>query len=206
MMVYGYSIYSLFMMVAVISFLGFCLEDTWLSLTKGYIDNRNMNLPFLLGYGLLVVGIYIIIGIPERIVFLGKPIFPKSKFRRYLLYFMCMMVIVSLGEILLGTFVEKMFGFEYWNYTRIPMHITKYTSVPTSTGFSLIITFFMDKCFEPIMRLIERISFCDVRRLSVLLMTLMVTDFFVCFRKMYRTRRLNVKYRKYIGERNHQLN
>ena len=133
MMVYGYSIYSLFMMVAVISFLGFCLEDTWLSLTKGYIDNRNMNLPFLLGYGLLVVGIYIIIGIPERIVFLGKPIFPKSKFRRYLLYFMCMMVIVSLGEILLGTFVEKMFGFEYWNYTRIPMHITKYTSVPTST-------------------------------------------------------------------------
>ena len=56
------------------------------------------------------------------------------------------------------------------------------------------------------MRLIERISFCDIRRLSVLLMTLMVTDFFVCFRKMYRTRRLNVKYRKYIGERNHQLN
>ena len=146
-----------------------------------------MNLPFLLGYGLLVVGIYIIIGIPERIVFLGKPIFPKSKFRRYLLYFMCMMVIVSLGEILLGTFVEKMFGFEYWNYTRIPMHITKYTSVPTSTGFSLIITFFMDKCFEPIMRLIERISFCDVRRLSVLLMTLMVTDFFVELRYTHHT-------------------
>ena len=35
-----YSIASLIIMVAVISFLGFMLENTWLVLTKGFFDNR----------------------------------------------------------------------------------------------------------------------------------------------------------------------
>ena len=49
-----YDIYSLGIMVAVISFLGFCLENLWLAATKGFIDNRNMHLPFLMGYGVFV--------------------------------------------------------------------------------------------------------------------------------------------------------
>ena len=64
-MIMKYDIYSLGIMVAVISFLGFSLENLWLSLTKGFIDNRNMNAPFLMGYGLLVVGMYLLLGTPE---------------------------------------------------------------------------------------------------------------------------------------------
>ena len=63
-MIMKYDIYSLGIMVAVISFLGFSLENLWLSLTKGFIDNRNMNAPFLMGYGLLVVGMYLLLGTP----------------------------------------------------------------------------------------------------------------------------------------------
>ena len=66
-----YSIASLIIMVAVISFLGFMLENTWLVLTKGFFDNRNMTFPFLLGYGLLVVGMYMIVGTPEKLCILG---------------------------------------------------------------------------------------------------------------------------------------
>lgn len=65
-MIMKYDIYSLGIMVAVISFLGFSLENLWLSLTKGFIDNRNMNAPFLMGYGLLVVGMYLLLGTPEN--------------------------------------------------------------------------------------------------------------------------------------------
>ena len=54
----GQDVYVLGMMVALISFLGFLVENLWLALTKGYINNRNMNAPFLLGYGMLVVAMY----------------------------------------------------------------------------------------------------------------------------------------------------
>lgn len=53
-----YSIFELGIMAALISFLGFIVENVWLAATKGYINNRNMNAPFLLGYGLLVISLF----------------------------------------------------------------------------------------------------------------------------------------------------
>ena len=44
-----YSIPCIILMATVVSFLGFVVENVWLAFTKGYIDNRNMALPFLLG-------------------------------------------------------------------------------------------------------------------------------------------------------------
>ena len=44
------SICALCMNIAFISFLGFCVENLWLAITKGYMDNRNMLFPFLFGY------------------------------------------------------------------------------------------------------------------------------------------------------------
>ena len=51
-----YSLPELFAMAALVSLLGFLTENTWMLIRSGFIDNRNMNLPFLLGYGLAVVG------------------------------------------------------------------------------------------------------------------------------------------------------
>ena len=65
MTVFRYDVYSMVLMAAFISLLGFILENLWLAVRKGYIDNRNMSLPFLLGYGVLVSGIYYTIGTPE---------------------------------------------------------------------------------------------------------------------------------------------
>ena len=52
--------------IAIISFLGYCVENIWLAVTQQYINNRNMYFPFLLGYGLAVVGIYLIVGTPKK--------------------------------------------------------------------------------------------------------------------------------------------
>lgn len=123
--------------ITIISFLGYCVESIWLALTQQYIDNRNMFFPFLLGYGLTVVGIYLIFGTPKK--WLKKR--TASKALVYLAYFALMIVIVSIGEIILGKAVEYFCGFAYWNYEKVPFHFTKYTSVPTSMGFAGIIEF-----------------------------------------------------------------
>ncbi|MBQ5332468.1 MAG: hypothetical protein J6K92_04325, partial [Oscillospiraceae bacterium] len=67
-MIKGYDIYSLGIMLALISFLGFLLENLWLAATKGFVDNRNMRLPFLMGYGVLVTGMYLLLGTPENML------------------------------------------------------------------------------------------------------------------------------------------
>lgn len=53
-------------MVIIIAFIGFCFEDLWMLFRYSVIDNRNMYLPFLLGYGLFVVLIYYLIGTPKK--------------------------------------------------------------------------------------------------------------------------------------------
>ncbi len=193
-MTFSYDIYSLGIMAAVISFLGFTLENIWLAATKGYIDNRNMYLPFLFGYGMAVTGMYIVLGTPENIVFFGKYHPALSQSNSIMLYFLLAMAIVSIGEIVLGYTVEKLCGFEYWNYTWIPLHITKYTSIPTSMGFALIITAFMGLCFDPIMETVSGIPQPAAKYICIVLIGAMSADFAVSFHKMYSRQSLNCRW------------
>ncbi|MGN0642420.1 MAG: putative ABC transporter permease [Huintestinicola sp.] len=195
-MIEQYDMYSLGIMMAVISFLGFCLENIWLAVTRGYVDNRNMSMPFLIGYGLLVVAMYLLFGTPENMILLGSINVKASKRTKILIYFICAAVIVSIAEIVLGTAMENLCGFEYWNYTWIPLHITKYTSVPTSIGFAAVITMFMGECFTPLMRLITQLDHITASFLSIALVSIMAADFLSSFLKMYRTRSLNLRWKK----------
>ena len=109
---------ALFMMIALISFLGFVVENLWLAVTKGYMDNRNMVFPFLLGYGLAVFVIYLLFGTPEEMRIVGNAVVINSKTLSYGLYFGIVMVCISLGEIVLGTVVEKTCHFYWWDYSK----------------------------------------------------------------------------------------
>ncbi|MCI7766877.1 MAG: putative ABC transporter permease [Oscillospiraceae bacterium] len=197
-MIKGYDIYSLGIMLALISFLGFLLENLWLAATKGFIDNRNMRLPFLMGYGVLVTGMYLLLGTPENMLLWGDIPVNASKGEKFFIYFLCSFGIVTAGELILGHLMEKLCGFEYWNYERIPLHITKYTSVPTSIGFALIITSFMGACFEPIMGIITLINPKDIKSVSMILIAAMTIDLAANFIKMHKNHGLNVRWTIYI--------
>ncbi|MBR0173505.1 MAG: putative ABC transporter permease [Lachnospiraceae bacterium] len=124
------------MMIIICSFIGFVIENVWLSVRYGFIDNRNMHLPFLLGYGVAIFLIYHILGEPAR--------------ESDIAYFAKVFFMVSLGEIVMGTVVEKTCGVYYWDYSTLPLHFTRYTSLFTSIGFALIITAFMRTVFPVI--------------------------------------------------------
>lgn len=167
-------------MVIIISFLGFCFENIWMMFRYSVIDNRNMFLPFLLGYGLFVVAIYHFIGLPDKLFNKYKMSFPI----KYVIYLFICFVLVSVGEILLGTFVELVGNYYYWNYSSIPLHFTRYTSVPTSIGFALVITLFMSFGFVPLLKSVRKKS----RKLSVSLLLIffliLVIDMNVSFKQM----------------------
>ena len=189
-------LYELGIMVTVISFLGFVLENIWLVLTKGYFDNRNMHLPFLFGYGVLVTGLFLLIGTPQNVVILGRV--SLKKYGR-LFYFLATMLVVSIGEIALGMLVERACGFEYWNYEWIPMHITKYTSLPTSTGFTAIIMGFMERVFPQLMESIAALDQGYMQGLSSVFILLMAVDFIVSFVQMSVRHSLNQIWKIPVG-------
>ncbi len=190
-----YNIYAIGIMTAIVSFLGFVVENIWLAISKGYINNRNMNTPFLLGYGLLIMFMYFTIGTPGKLV--EWKIFKKAKtkFAKYMVYFLCAMLIVSISEIVLGVVVEELCGFEYWNYSNIPLHITKYTSVPTSMAFATMITFVMGKLFNPIMNWIVQVDCTWIRVLSIILIVIMAFDFIISFYHMIHNRNFYLKWK-----------
>lgn len=197
---------ALIMVIAVVSFLGFSVENIWLAVTKGYIDNRNMCFPFLLGYGVAVVAIYLLFGTPQGLVICGKKIFAGSQAGRKALYILLVMLCVSIGEIVLGTFVEKTCHFYWWDYSRLPMHITRYTTIPTSLGFSLMIAIFMEHIFDPLYRYFQAWNYEVLRLTASVLMAVMIWDFVYNAYKMYRGKMMIRRWRiDMTGTRGYRL-
>ena len=98
-----YTLDEMLTLIVIVSFLGFCLENVWLALRKGYIDNRNMYLPFLFGYGLAVSGGYLVFGLPDA-----------EHLERY---WITVFIAVSVGEILLGTALLRLYLLGLFKYS-----------------------------------------------------------------------------------------
>lgn len=200
----NYSISSMLIMTAIISFLGFALENIWLAARKGYMDNRNMFAPFLLGYGLAVMGFYLFLGTPQNprtyINDLNDKI-ENNVGMRIAAYFTITFVCVSLGEIVLGKVIEKTCHIILWDYTSIPLHITRYTSIPTSIGFTVIITVFMDCFFERIMDVLMRLDPTVSSIFGASLMTVMIADFLFNAARTMKTHSMMTSWRLDIPER-----
>ena len=190
-----YKLYRIGILVILVSFMGFAVENIWLAVTKGYINNRNMNLPFLLGYGLAMVAIYILFGTPSEMTFLTRFPVKASRLVKFMLYFVCVMFCICIGEIILGVVTEKLCSIEYWNYSLIPLHITKYTSVPTSMGFAVMVTLFMEKAFPLLLDKLGSIDGRAIRVIVYVLLLAMAVDFIICYGHMIRTQNFYEKWR-----------
>jgi len=178
--------WALCMVAVLVSFLGFIVENLWLAVTKGYMDNRNMCFPFLVGYGIAMLLIFGIFGTPKKLWLFGKSILVKNRLLKVVLYFAGVLLCVCVGEILLGTFVEKTCHFYWWDYSKIPLHITRYTSIPTSAMFSAAITFFMDVVLKPLYQYFQRWNGGVLKVVVVILVVVMMSDFLYNAYKMYK--------------------
>ncbi|MBQ8625988.1 MAG: putative ABC transporter permease, partial [Agathobacter sp.] len=163
-------------------------------------DNRSMYFPFLLGYGIGIVLIYLIMGTPDELHIFGKKIVIESKAKRILLYLLEDMILVSVGEIVIGTVVENVCGFEWWNYSSYPLHITKYTSVPTSFLFASLITIFMNFGFSPLLKFFEGWNETVLKVVAIVLMIIMIGDFLYAAYQMYQTNWLLIRWRIILNE------
>lgn len=188
-------IFALCLIATVVSLLGFVVENVWLSVTKGFIDNRNMSLPFLIGYGIAIVAIFLLFGRPDAVVFFGKKLPIKSRFIRRIVYFLIITVCICVGEIVLGTIVEHTCHIYWWDYTRLPMHITRYTTIPTSMGFSMLICIFMNYMFEPLMSFFLQLDYVTLAFSAIGFISLLTVDFIVNAVKVFKSKSMQPRWR-----------
>jgi len=169
-------ILAICVIVLIASFLGYVVETVWVAFRHGYIDNRGMHLPLLLGYGLANLFIYVLFGAPGN----PKTSVPASvqatDLSEFLWYFGTIFVFISIAEALFGYAVHYISGVEWWNYNALPLHIGQYTSVPTSIGFTICICTFLDKIFVPLLNYLTSVDLLQYAEGILILSILAVLD------------------------------
>ena len=180
---------ALILIIVIVSFLGFCIENFFTAFDDGIVNNRNMLLPFLLGYGLAILAFYVVVGTPNNPKFFKKEL-KLSSFWSFVFYFAISFLGVCMAEIIIGYAIEWSCGIIWWDYTDIPLHITRYTSVPTSTIFALLITIFMKFFFNPLLNKLSKLNPRSLAVLSISLIVLLSVDFVHSGIYMFKNRHL----------------
>lgn len=161
--------------VLFISFLGYILECSYLGIRHHFMDNRGMVFPFLIGYGLSFAFVYVLLGLPSDPYFLCRPY--KSKKYANLRYYLSLILIISVGEYMVGYTVQKLTGLMWWDYTHIPLHFGHFTSIPTSAGFALVAFLVMKYAFSPICNVAYKLYDKNRHHIIIILMVLITIDF-----------------------------
>ncbi len=170
------SVFALIMVIIVVSLLGFCVENIFIAFRRGFMDNRNMVLPFILGYGIAVFVFYLLFGTPDDPLFFGKQLVFESSRAATLYYFFMAFISVCIGEISLGYLIEWSCDIIWWDYKSLPLHITRYTSVPTSLGFAGLISLFMRYMFYPLLKWFLKLKPKTLAFLAITLSVLLLLD------------------------------
>ncbi len=178
---------ALLMVAVTMSFLGFVVENIWLCITLDFIDNRNMHLPFLLGYGLGVVAVFALFGTPQQPLFFRKKMNFKFQTAAVAYYYLMACLGVMAGEIALGTLVEKTCNITWWEYTGFPLTVTKFTCVPVAMAFGALITLFMACLFPPLYGACMKHRSRGLEAVAYGLMVLLVADYLASAAQMYQT-------------------
>ena len=159
--VFGVRLSTLLILSYAAAFLGWWVENLFRLIAAGVFDSRHQLLPFIPVYGAGFFAIYALLGTPSGMRIGGKPVFPgtgrKKGALRGALYAATLFLLILISEMATGLFFEKAFGIKGWNYTSIPLHITRYTSVPTAAAFTAGIFLLMRFAFFPAVRLVDRI-------------------------------------------------
>jgi len=136
------------------SFAGWLTENIFRLINAKILDSRYHVLPFIFAYGIAVFAMFLVLGNPNDVHIFGLKIF-KSNFKlkklwSNLIYLAVVILFVGIGEILAGYFYEITTGLSLWNYSHVPLHITKYTSLPTMIAFGFGAWLFMKFIFFPL--------------------------------------------------------
>ncbi|MGN0005921.1 MAG: hypothetical protein ACI37Z_08120 [Candidatus Gastranaerophilaceae bacterium] len=180
LMLYDYTIADLWLASLVFANIGYWVENLFRLFSKGILDSRNQVLPFLFCYSIAMWALYFALGTPKKARIFNHRIISddsiKSQRLSVLCYFLISFFFIFFGEIVVGTMFEKISGIQLWNYSGIPLHMTQYTSVPTTIALSTGVVVLMEYFFTPLMNAIHKLKKKTVLKIDYILGGLIIID------------------------------
>lgn len=179
-MLYDYSISDLWLASLVYANIGYWVENLFRLFSKGMLDSRNQIFPFLFCYSIAMWALYFALGTPKKARFFNHRLVKYDSVHgqrlSVLCYFCISFFFIFFGEIVVGSMFENVSGIQLWNYSGIPLHVTQYTSIPTTTALSAGVVVLMEYFFTPLMKNIQKINKNVVLKLDYILGFLIVAD------------------------------
>ncbi len=180
---YDYDITHLWLAGLVYANIGYWVENLFRLVSKGVLDSRNQIFPFLFCYAIAMWALYLALGTPKKARWFARRMFEgddkKAELHSQIYYFVVVFLFIFFGEIIVGTLFERISGQQLWNYSGIPLHITQYTSIPTTLALTTGVMVLMENFFTPLMTRIQKIPYKTVLRLDYILGTLIVADWLI---------------------------
>ncbi len=137
------SLYEVFIVFAVYSFLGWLLEVIFTMVYRGGFDNRGfLNGPAcpIYGFGALAT------------------LFILSPFRgNFLAFFAGAVVLATVLELIVGFILDRVFREKWWDYTNEPLNFCGYICMKYSIFWGVSCTFLMYILHPGVMRLVEKL-------------------------------------------------
>ncbi len=179
--IFGVEFVYLYLFGIGVAFIGWIAENAFKFAVSGVIDSRFHLLPFISPYLLIPFAFHIALGTPNDVTFFGKKIFKtstaKTKILSNVIAYFSICLFVFLGELVVGNLWEILFDVRLWNYSKHPLHITKFTSVISVFGFGTGAYLIFKLLYTPILNFIrKKISFKTAKWICLTLGVLIVLD------------------------------
>ena len=158
--IFGVELVYLYLFGIVVAFFAWMIENISCIFSIGQIDSRYHILPFISPYASIVLAFHIALRDPDEITFFGKRIFKgnglKEKILSNVIAFLVIAFCVAGGELAVGNIYEHCFGVILWDYSAMPLHITRYTSVFTILGFGAAAYCLFRFVYKPFLAFLRR--------------------------------------------------
>ena len=179
--IFGVEFVYLYLFGILVAFIGWVAENAFKLAVSGVIDSRFHLLPFISPYLLVPFAFHIALGTPNDVTFFGNKVFKSNTVKTRLLsnviaYF-AICLCVFLGELAVGNLWDMLFDVQLWNYSKHPLHLTKFTSLLSVFGFGTGAYLIFKFLYAPILNFIrKKFSFRKAKIICLTLGVLIVLD------------------------------
>ena len=178
--------YNLVIVFVIISFAGWLIETANFAIRwKNITDRGFLTLPLCGIYGLSLIGMYLLLGIPTKGKLKG--IYKKdsaSKIKKILtfflvlfLYFIAAVLVSTLFELITAFTFDKLFNIRLWNYTSYDCDFLGYICIGKSLLWGLMITLAMQLVFPYVYLAADKLSLKTAKILTIIFIVAISVDF-----------------------------
>lgn len=161
-----YGLSRLFLLTMLLSYFGWLFETGYFLIGKGkYSDRGFLTLPFCPIYGFSLVGIYLLLGTPDKKV-IKTP-----------LYIAVCFLLPTFIELFVGVIFDKAWNCRLWTYVDYKYNLNGYICLRNSILWGVMAILFMNYLFPPIKKSVGRISRRWSNRIALVLFIFVLLDF-----------------------------